>query len=71
MERKKGRELAKKSDQSHEQGKIIGLCEAAAFFIGKERADIAKNLLSHFMIDREKATAALQADKKPHPRNTG
>ena len=63
-ERKKGRELARKADQSHEQGKVIGICEAATFFIGKERADIAKSLLSHFMIDRDKAAAALQADKR-------
>ena len=63
-ERKKGRELARKADQTHEQGRVIGLCEAAAFFIGKERADIAKSLLSHFMIDREKAAAALEADKR-------
>ena len=63
-QKKKGRELAKKADQSHAQGRIIGICEAATFFIGKERADIAKSLLSHFMIDREKAAAALEADKR-------
>jgi hypothetical protein len=63
-ERKKGRELAMRADQSHDQGRTIGICEAAAFFIGKDRADIAKYLLSHFMIDREKAEAALQADKR-------
>ena len=63
-ERKKGREIAKKTDQNHEQGKIIGICEAAAFFTGKERPDIARSLLSHFMIDREKAAAALEADKR-------
>jgi hypothetical protein len=63
-ERIKGRELAKRADHSHEQGRTIGICEAAAFFIGRDRTDIAQSLLAHFMIDREKAGAALQADKR-------
>jgi len=63
-QRKKGRELAKKADQSHEQGRIIGICETAAFFIGEDRADITQSILSHFMIDYEKAAAALEADKR-------
>jgi hypothetical protein len=63
-ERKKGRELAKRADQSHGHGRIIGICECASFFIGKDRADIAQALLSHFMIDREMAEGALQADKR-------
>ena len=62
--RKQGRELAKKADQSRAQGKTIGICEAAGFFIGKERPDIAQALLSHFMIDRDKAAAVLEADKR-------
>ena len=63
-ERKKGRELAKKADQTYTQGRTAGICQAAAFFIGKDRADIAQSLLTHFMIDREQATAALEADKR-------
>ena len=63
-ERKKGREIAKRADQSHAQGRVIGICEAASFFVGRDRADIAQSLLEHFMIDREKAEAALQADKR-------
>ena len=63
-QRKRGRELAKKADQSHDKGRIIGICMSAAFFIGKDRADIARALLNHFMIDRETAAAALEADKR-------
>jgi hypothetical protein len=63
-QRKKGRELAKKADQSHEQGRITGICETAAFFIGKDRVDITQIILSHFMIDHEKAAANLEADKR-------
>ena len=63
-ERKAGRELAKKAEYSRTQGRISGICEAAVYFIGKERADIAQSLLSHFMIDRETAAAALEADKR-------
>ena len=63
-ERKLGRELARNADKSHAQGRIEGICSAAAFFIGRDRADITRALLSHFMIDRETAEAALQADKR-------
>jgi hypothetical protein len=63
-ERKQGRELAKRADQSHARGRVIGICEAASFFIGKGRTDITQSLLSHFMIDREKAKAALEADRR-------
>jgi hypothetical protein len=63
-ERKRGRELAKKADQTYTQGRTVGLCNAAAFFIGRDRADIAQSLLSHFMIDRETARAALEADRR-------
>jgi hypothetical protein len=63
-ERKAGREAAKKADKSHEQGRVIGICDAAVYFIGKDRADISQTLLSHFMIDRETAEAALEADKR-------
>ena len=63
-ERKRGRELAKKADQSHDQGRIIGICMSADFFIGKDRADIARALLDHFMIDRKQAAAALESDKR-------
>ena len=63
-ERKQGRELAKRADQSHTHGRTIGICEAAAFFIGKDRVDIAQTLLAHFMIDRDTAASALEADKR-------
>ena len=63
-ERKKGRELAKQADRTFTQARTIGICETAAYFIGKDRVDIAQHLLNHFMIDRETAEAALQADKR-------
>jgi len=63
-ERKKGRELAMKADNSRADGRVLGLCEAAGFFIGKYRVDIAHSLLSHFMINRETAIKALQTDKR-------
>jgi hypothetical protein len=63
-QRKKGRELAIKTDQVFYNGKVAGFCNAAAFFIGKERLDIAQALLSHYEINREKAEAALQSDKR-------
>jgi hypothetical protein len=62
--RKEGRELARRADKSHSNGRIEGICNVADFFIGKERPDIAKALLSNFMIDREKAAASLEADKR-------
>ena len=52
------------ANRTHDRGRITGICQAAAFFIGKDRADIAQSLLSHFMIDRETAEAALQADRR-------
>ena len=63
-QRKQGRELAKKADQSRSLGRITGICEAAVFFIGRDRSDIAQNLLAHFNIDRENAESALQVDKR-------
>jgi len=63
-ERKKGRELAARADHNYEQGRIVGICEAASFFISKDRIDIAEHLLTYYMIEREKAEAALQADKR-------
>ena len=63
-QKKKGRELAKKADQSYSQGRIAGICTAAAFFIGRDRPDITQTLLSHFCIDRKTAEAVLQADKR-------
>ena len=65
-ERKKGRELAKRADHTFTQARTIGICESAAFFVGRGRADIAQSLLTHFMIDREKAASALEADKRTH-----
>jgi hypothetical protein len=62
--RKKGRELAKKGDTNRTDGHTAGICDAAAFFIGRDRVDIAQALLSHFMIDRDKAAGVLEADKR-------
>ena len=63
-ERKKGRELAKKADQNYGRGRVEALCDVAAYFIGKDRHDLAQFVLTHFMIDREKAAAVLEADKR-------
>jgi len=62
--RKQGRELAKRADLNHEWGRVTGICEAADFFVGTDRGDIAKALLSHFMIDRGTAAGALEADRR-------
>ena len=63
-QKKKGRELAKRADHSRADGRIAGICECAAFFVGRDRKDIAQSLLIHFCIDRETATDALEADKR-------
>ena len=63
-QRKEGRRLARLADQSHDQGRIEGICDAAAFFIGRDRSDITEALLKYFMIDRETAANALQSDKR-------
>ena len=63
-ERKKGRELAKRADQNRTMGRVSALCDVACFFIGKDRLDIARHVLEHFMVDREKAVAALESDKR-------
>ena len=63
-ERKRGRELAKKADQNYINGRTVGVCESALYFTGKDRVDIAQHLLHYFMIDREKARASLEADKR-------
>jgi hypothetical protein len=62
--RKEGRRLARLQDTSRADGRIAGICAAADFFVGKDRTDIAQHLLTYFMIDRTKAEAALQADKR-------
>jgi len=63
-ERKKGRELAKNADKNYENGRITGICQAAEFFIGKDRADIARALLAYFYIDRETVRQVLDTDKR-------
>jgi len=62
--RKQGRENEKRADQNFAHGRITGICAAAACMAGIDRADIARFILSHFMIDREKAAAVLEADKR-------
>jgi len=63
-ERKRGRELAKQSDQNYSHGRVSALCDVAVYFIRKDRLDISQHVLEHFMIDREKAAASLEADKR-------
>jgi hypothetical protein len=65
-QRKEGRKLARQADKNRVQGRIAGICTAAEFFIGVGRSDIAKTLLQHFVINRETAVAALEADKRTH-----
>jgi len=64
--KKQARENEKRKDRNFEHGRIDGLVTAAAYFCGAKigRADIARALLSHFMIDREKAVAVLESDKR-------
>jgi hypothetical protein len=62
--RAEGRKLARNQDKTYWNGKVFGICQAAEFFIYKQRPDIAKALLDYYEIDREKAEAALQADKR-------
>jgi hypothetical protein len=62
--RKEGRKLARLQDTTRADGHTGGICDAAAFFIGRDRVDIAQALLSHFMIDRDKAAGVLEADKR-------
>lgn len=63
-ERKKGRELAKQKDRTSFNARVDGICDCAAFFVGKDRVDIAQSILHHFYINREMAKGALQADKR-------
>ena len=62
--RAEGRKLARQKDKTQRNGYINGLCTAAAFFVSHDRHDIAQHLLQHFMIDRESAEGALQADRR-------
>lgn len=62
--RAEGRRLARSQDNTRRNGYIDGICAAAAFFVRKDRADIARSLLAEFYIDRPAAEAALQEDKR-------
>jgi len=62
--RKQGRKNANNADTSYRRGHISGICNAAGYFVGKGRMDIAKALLQYFCIDREKAADALEHDKR-------
>jgi hypothetical protein len=59
-----GRKLARQKDKAYENGRVDGICSCAAFFIGKDRRDIAQSLLAYYYIDRSRAEAALQDDKR-------
>ena len=63
-ERKAGRETARKKDKNFEHGRITGICSVAALMAGKDRADIARFILTHHSIDRETAAGVLEADKR-------
>jgi len=63
-ERKEGRRLARIKDQSSAHARVTAICECADFFVGKDRADIAQHLLHYFVITREDAAGALEADKR-------
>jgi hypothetical protein len=63
-ERKEGRRLARLADRSSAQARVRGICDCAAFFIGKGRVDIAQALLEYFVVTRDVAVDALEADKR-------
>ena len=67
-DKKKIRESMKKAEQEgFGRGRVVGVCESAAYFVVRgedSRPDLASFLLGHFMIDREKAQAALEKDKR-------
>jgi hypothetical protein len=58
-----GRRLAREADNSRENGRIEGIL-AAANFLGRSNPAIAQFLTKYFMIDRERAEAVLQEDKR-------
>jgi hypothetical protein len=62
--RREGRRLARQADHNREAGRIDGLCTAAAFFVRKNREDIARDLLAAHFITRSMAEDALQSDKR-------
>ena len=43
--RKEGRRLARMQDSTFQRGRVIGICEAADFFVGKARVDIVPRIL--------------------------
>jgi hypothetical protein len=63
-QRKKVRELIKRTDDTFKNARTIGICDCAAYFIGKDRVDIAQHLLHHFMITKDDAKDALEDDKR-------
>jgi hypothetical protein len=53
--------LAHLRDKTFYHECVTALCEVAAFFAGKGRADIASSLLAAFCVGHKAASAALQA----------
>ena len=63
-ERKEGRRLARIADQTSAHARVTAICDCADLFVRRDRVDIARFLLHYFMITREIAVAALEADKR-------
>lgn len=62
--RQQARQRAKQADVNFDHGRYFGIIQAATYFIGKDRADITRALLSYYCIDRELAERILQDDKR-------
>jgi hypothetical protein len=63
-QRKRAKETAKQADFNFGRGRYFGIIQAAAFFIGQDRADITRAVLAFYAIDRELAERILQEDKR-------
>ena len=63
-QRKRARETVKQADFNFDRGRYFGIIQAAAFFIGQDRADITRAVLAFYAIDRELAERILQGDKR-------
>jgi hypothetical protein len=56
--------LTKGPEHDREEGRIQGICEAAAFLVSHNRRDAGTALLIVFDIDRTKADEAMRPDKR-------
>ena len=62
--RKLARQAAKQANVDFEHGRYFGIITAASHFIGLDRIDITRELLSYYHIDRDLADRILQNDKR-------